>query len=184
MAAYARGYFPMGDPREGRLSWYRPDPRTIIPLEGFRTSRAAARRLRAARFAVTFDQDFDGVVAACARRRTTWITPEIRRAYGELHRRGLAHSAEAWQEGHLAGGVYGVRVGAAFMAESMFHRVTDAGMVALAALVAGLRERRFELLDVQFMTPHLKRCGAVEITAQDYEARLRRAVGRRIAWAT
>lgn len=165
----------MGDPDSGESFWLSPDPRAVIPLDHFHFSRTFSRRFRSGRFSVTFDQSFDSVVEACARRPRTWITPEIKSVYGALHRRGEAHSAEAWREGKLAGGVYGVTIGRAFMAESMFHDARDAGMAALAALVARLRTAGCELFDVQFTTPHLLRCGAAEIPRVEYLRRLRKA---------
>jgi leucyl/phenylalanyl-tRNA--protein transferase len=166
----------MADPDQGGILWFCPDPRTILPLESFTPSRSVRGKRRARRFAITFDRDFAGVLDACADRPRTWINAEIRRSYLELHRMGAgpegAHSVEAWLAGTLAGGLYGVRIGRAFMAESMFHRATDAGMAALAALVERLRERSFEILDVQFTTPHLRACGAVELPRDEYLRRL------------
>lgn len=161
----------------GESFWLSPEKRAVIPLENFRISKTLAQRIRSGRFPITFNQAFDPVVEACARRPRTWISKEIKSAYGALHRRGGAHSVEAWREGKLAGGVYGVAIGGAFMAESMFHDARDAGMAALAALVERLRDRGFELLDVQFLTAHLVRCGAVEISRQEYLRRLAKASG-------
>lgn len=144
-------------------------------------TKTLAAKVRAGRFPVTFNQAFAEVVAACADRAKTWIVPELKDAYLELHRRGFAHSVEAWKEGQLAGGVYGLSIGAAFMGESMFHNFTDGGMIALAALVARLKEKGFELFDVQFMTGHLKRCGAVEISRDAYLKRLSAAVKRDVS---
>lgn len=179
---YRLGAFPMADPETGEIGLFCPDPRTVIPLEGFHGSRRRARTIRSGRFEVTFDKAFDAVMAACAARPRTWLTPELARVYSALHRRGSAHSVEAWQDGKLVGGSYGVAIGAAFMAESMFHTATDAGMVALTALVERLKSRGFELFDVQYTTPHLKRCGAVEISREEYVAWVALAAAKPSAW--
>jgi len=177
LLAYRRGIFPMADERSGEVLWFRPDPRAIIPLDGFHISRSLARTIKRATFEIRVDTDFEGVMRACADRpEGTWISARFVEVYSALHRAGKAHSVEAWREGRLVGGVYGLALGGAFMAESMFHRETDASKVALAALVGRLRERRFILLDVQYVTPHLESLGAVEITRGDYERRLAAAL--------
>jgi leucyl/phenylalanyl-tRNA--protein transferase len=176
--AYRHGIFPMADERSGEVLWFRPDPRAIVPLDGFHTSRSLTRTLRRGLFEIRVDTDFEGVMRACADRpEGTWISGRFVDVYRALHRAGKAHSVEAWREGRLVGGVYGLALGGAFMAESMFHRETDASKVALAALVTRLREQGFVLLDVQYVTPHLESLGAVEITRQEYERRLERALG-------
>jgi len=175
--AYRHGIFPMADERSGEVLWFRPDPRAIIPLDGFHVSRSLARTLKGGRFEIRLDTDFEGVMRGCADRpEGSWIDERFVEVYGALHRAGKAHSVEAWREGRLAGGTYGVALGGAFMAESMFHRETDASKVALAALVERLGERGFTLLDVQYLTPHLASLGAVEISRREYEARLVRAL--------
>jgi leucyl/phenylalanyl-tRNA--protein transferase len=175
--AYRHGIFPMADERTAEILWFRPDPRAVIPLDGFHVSRSLARTLRRAVFDVRIDTDFEGVMRGCADRpEGTWISERFVEVYGALHRAGKAHSVEAWREGRLAGGVYGLALGGAFMAESMFHRETDASKVALAALTSRLRERGFILLDVQYVTPHLESLGAIEITRHEYERRLERAL--------
>ena len=170
--AYASGVFPMADDRSGRIRWYAPDPRAVIPLDAFHVPRSLRQSLRKGVFEVTVDADFAAVIRACAEREETWISAEIERAYIELHRLGLAHSVETWRAGRLAGGLYGVALGGAFFGESMFSRETDASKVALVALVERLRARGFVLLDTQFLTPHLARFGAVEIPRDEYEQRL------------
>ena len=178
LLAYRHGIFPMADERSGEVLWFRPDPRAIIPLDGFRVSRSLARTLRRGLFEIHLNTDFEGVMRGCADRpEGTWISERFIEVYGALHRAGKAHSVEAWRKGRLVGGVYGLALGGAFMAESMFHRETDASKVALAALVGRLRERRFVLLDVQYVTPHLESLGAVEITRREYERRLEEALG-------
>lgn len=179
---YRRGLFPMGDPDSGKLYVVDPDPRTIIPLDGYHMSATLARKVRAKRFPTTRDGAFKDVMKACADRPRKWITPELEEAYLELHERGFAHSVESWKEGALAGGVFGLAIGGAFMAESMFHDFTDGGMVAVSALVAHLRERGFTLLDVQFLTPHLGRSGAAEISKAEYLERLSSAIDKPCVW--
>jgi leucyl/phenylalanyl-tRNA--protein transferase len=175
--AYRHGIFPMADERSDEVLWFRPDPRAIIPLDGFHISRSLARTLRRGIFKIRVDTDFEGVMRGCADRpEGTWISERFVEVYAALHRAGKAHSVEAWREGRLVGGTYGVTLGGAFMAESMFHVETDASKVALAALCSRLREQGFILLDVQYVTPHLESLGAVEITRRDYERRLERAL--------
>ena len=173
--AYAQGIFPMGMP-EGEIAWFSPDPRGVLPLEGFRVPHGLARRLRRNPFEIRIDTVFEEVMRACAEREETWIDEEIVLSYTELHRLGFAHSVEAWHAGRLAGGLYGVALGGAFFGESMFHRETDASKVALHALVERLRERRFALLDIQWVTPHLATFGAVEIPRREYLRKLRAAI--------
>ena len=173
--AYAAGFFPMAN-GWGEIEWYRPDPRAILPLCGFYCSRRLARRIRQARYELTFDQDFRGVMLACADRDETWISDDIITAYCRLHADGCAHSVEIWQQGELAGGVYGVTLGGAMFAESMFHRATDASKLGLFHLVEHLRATGFKLLEVQFLTPHLRSLGAIEISDAEYVVRLRQAL--------
>ena len=175
--AYRHGIFPMADERSGEVLWFRPDPRAIIPVDDFHTSRSLARTIKRGLFEIRVNSDFEGVMRGCADRpEGSWISDRFVEVYGALHRAGKAHSVEAWHGGRLVGGVYGVALGGAFMAESMFHRETDASKVALAALVRRLREREFTLLDVQYVTPHLESLGATEITRHEYERRLERAL--------
>jgi leucyl/phenylalanyl-tRNA---protein transferase len=174
--AYRQGAFPMGSTHRSLFTWHRPDARAIIPLESFHVPRSLRRRMRRGGFEVAFDRDFAGVMRGCAAGRPVWITQEFHRVYGALHRRGRAHSAEVWQEGRLVGGLYGVHLGAAFFAESKFHRVTDASKVALVRMLERLRDRGFLLFDVQYRTPHLAQFGTVEIAAEDYATLLKRAL--------
>ena len=172
VSAYASGWFPMAV-EPGEIRWYSPDPRGIIPLDGFHVPSRLARVLRAGTFRIEIDRDFEGVIRACAdaeRREEsgTWIDDEILESYCALHEAGLAHSVEAWKDEQLAGGLYGVALGGAFFGESMFHHVTDASKVALAGLVDRLRVRGHRLLDVQWTTPHLERFGAIEIPRRRY----------------
>lgn len=184
LASYANGIFPMALDEEGRIGWFSPDPRAVIPLdERFHVPRGLRRALRKNPFKIRVNTAFDRVIAACATAHgSTWISPEIQRAYRELHRRGHAHSVECWLENRLAGGLYGVAIGAAFCGESMFHHVTDASKVALVALVERLRSRGFELLDTQWVTPHLRTFGAMEISRATYLRLLKKALRRNPAF--
>ncbi|HEV2811534.1 MAG TPA: leucyl/phenylalanyl-tRNA--protein transferase [Acidimicrobiales bacterium] len=181
LAAYRSGLFPMPFPRmAGRslLAWWSPDPRAVLPLDGLVVSRSLRRSCR--RFEVRVDSAFEEVVHACAdpRRDGTWITPEVGRAYIRLHRLGWAHSVEAWDEGRLAGGLYGVAIGGLFAGESMFHHQRDASKVALVGLVRALRAGGGGLLDVQWMTPHLASLGAVDVSRGEYLGLLSDALRR------
>ncbi len=165
--AYRSGVFPMAM-ENGEIAWFSPDPRAIIPLDEFHVPHGLRRRLKRREFEIRIDQSFEEVMRACAERDETWINEEIVESYVELHHRGAAHSVEAWQNGELAGGLYGVAQGGAFFGESMFHRVTDASKIALHALVERLRARGFTLLDTQWITPHLRTLGAFEIPRSVY----------------
>jgi len=178
LAAYRAGIFPMPITGVPELAWFSPDPRGTLPLAGFAPSRSLRRAVR--RFRVTADRAFADVVAGCAdpRRPGGWISPDIRAAYAGLHALGWAHSVEVRDaDGTLAGGLYGVEIGGLFAAESKFHRRTDASKVALAGLVARLRDAGgARLLDVQWRTDHLATLGVVEIRRADYLRRLRAAL--------
>ena len=161
----------------GDIEWFSPNPRGIIPLETFHVPHALERVLRKGLFEVRIDTSFTEVMRRCAERPDTWINEEIIRSYTRLHELEQAHSVETWLDGKLAGGLYGVSIGGAFFGESMFHNVTDASKVALCALIDRLRAKRFTLLDTQWLTPHLARFGAVEITRRQYMHRLAGALG-------
>jgi leucyl/phenylalanyl-tRNA--protein transferase len=163
----------MGD---DSIQWFSPDPRAILPLEEFHVPHALRRLMRKKVFETTIDNAFSKVIEACAKREDTWINLEIIESYTRLHELGCAHSVEAWKEGALAGGLYGVAVGGAFFGESMFHHVTDASKIALVALVEHLRARKFALLDTQWLTPHLQQFGGIEISRNQYLRLLQRAV--------
>lgn len=178
--AYAQGIFPMAD-SDGAIYWYDPDPRAIIPLDdNFHVPRSLAKRMRRGGFEVRFDTNFRAVMAACAEagpgREETWINEEFIDNYSELYEAGFAHSVEVWMEGRLAGGLYGVSIRGLFAGESMFSRVTDGSKIALVALVAHLRRRRFLLLDTQFTTPHLLRFGTVTVPRSRYKRLLEQAL--------
>ena len=181
LRAYAVGIFPMAESRyDPEIHWIDPDLRGILPLDGLHVPRRLRRQLRRPQFDIQVNAAFHEVIRECATpapdRRDTWINPVIEDLYGDLHRMGFAHSVECWREDRLVGGLYGVSLGAAFFGESMFSRESDASKVALVHLVARLRKGGFELLDTQFQTPHLRQFGVLEITREDYRARLARAV--------
>lgn len=174
---YRRGVFPMADSRyDSDFYLVEPRQRGVIPLDGFHVSRRLARTVRSDRFRVAVDEDFEGVVAACAASRPgrldTWINAPIERLYGELFARGQAHSVEVYENGELAGGLYGVSLGAGFFGESMFSHRRDASKTALVHLVARLISGGYRLLDTQFQTPHLQQFGTVEIEREAYQRRL------------
>ncbi|MBN1491460.1 MAG: leucyl/phenylalanyl-tRNA--protein transferase [Phycisphaerae bacterium] len=182
IAAYQQGIFPMDV--DGELHWFSPDPRAILPVDGFRVSRTLRQRCRQGTYKIRIDERFTEVMRACAdRSEGTWISDAIVDAYTKLHTLGLAHSVEAYDADGLAGGLYGVTLGGAFFGESMFHRRRDASKVALVALVERMRERGYRLLDVQFTTPHLEQFGVIEIPRAEYLDRLAKATGTRCRFA-
>jgi leucyl/phenylalanyl-tRNA--protein transferase len=175
LLAYRRGVFPWYD-EPGPVLWWSPDPRAIIELDGLHIPRRLARTLRSGEFRITIDEDFEGVIRGCAdREEGTWITADMIRAYEALHRAGHAHSLEVWSDDQLAGGIYGVAIGGFFAGESMFTRRRDASKVALVHLVGHLRARGYRLFDIQLLTDHTRRLGAIEIPRRQYLARLREA---------
>jgi len=187
LKAYAAGIFPMAeDEDDPTLFWVEPRERGIMPLDGFRIGRRLARTVRADAFEVRVDHDFDAVIAGCAAPRRdrdrTWISERIRRLYGELFDLGQCHTVETYRAGRLVGGLYGVRLGAAFFGESMFHRERDASKVALVHLVARLKRGGFRLLDTQFVTQHLAQFGAVEVPRREYKRLLAAALDEPAEW--
>jgi leucyl/phenylalanyl-tRNA--protein transferase len=174
--AYHAGVFPWFGETDPIL-WWSPDPRAIIELDGLHVSRRLARTRRSGKFRLTIDRAFEAVINTCADRDGgTWITRAMIVAYLRLHRLGIAHSVEAWHQGRLAGGVYGVAMAGFFSGESMFTDVTDASKVALAFLFDHLRARRFQLFDTQVRTSHTTSMGAIEIPRREYLIRLRGAL--------
>lgn len=161
---------------DGSIEWFSPDPRGIIPLDGFHAPHGIAKLMRKGAFEIRINASFTEVMRRCAEREETWINAEIISSYTRLHQLGRAHSVETWQDGMLVGGLYGVALGGAFFGESMFHEVTDASKVALVALVDRMRAQRFTLLDTQWLTPHLARFGATEVSRRQYMHLLGRAV--------
>lgn len=181
LKAYASGVFPMAESATDlEVFWVRPETRGIIPLDAFHVPKSLRKVIRQNRFDIRIDTDFAGVIEGCAEirgeRHTTWINAPIREAYMQLHERGHCHSVEAWEDGRLAGGLYGVTLGRVFFGESMFSRETDASKVCLVHLVERLRQRGFELLDTQFTTEHLKRFGAIDVQRARYEKMLEGAL--------
>ena len=177
LKAYACGIFPMAESAEDpALYWIEPERRGIIPLDRFHLSSRLARTVRSDRFTVAVDRDFDAVLDGCSEpmpgRTRTWINGRIRNLYRKLYERGDCHTVEAYEDGELVGGLYGVSLGRAFFGESMFHRARDASKVALVHLVARLRAGRYRLLDTQFVTEHLRTFGAVEVSRPAYHKML------------
>lgn len=169
LAAYRGGYFPMPDPDTEEILWFNPDPRAIIPLDQFHVSRSLRRTAKKGLFEVSFDRNFAGVIEGCADRAATWISADIKRAYLRLFELGFGHSVEVWGDnGALLGGLYGLSQGGVFHAESMFSRSKDASKIALWALTGRMKDCGMSLLEVQFMTPHLKSLGAVNISKNKY----------------
>ncbi len=182
LSAYSQGIFPMAhEDEDWEVYWYAPDPRAIFPFDEFHVPRSLAKTIRQGKFEVRVDHDFEAVMRECAAPRPgqgLWISEQLIEAYVELHELGFAHSVETWQDGKLVGGLYGVSLRGLFAGESMFSRVADASKVALVYLVERLQERRFTLLDTQFMTDHLKRFGAREIPREEYEELLEVAMAQ------
>jgi leucyl/phenylalanyl-tRNA--protein transferase len=180
LSAYRRGVFPWSS--DPVVTWWSPDPRAVFNLETWRPHRTILRSIRKAGWRISLDEDFSGVMRACAApapgREETWITPDFIETYGALHRRGLAHSVEVWEGCELVGGIYGVSIGGFFGGESMFHRRTDASKAAVTHLVERLRAGEFTLFDAQVMNPHLERLGAIDMPRAGYLERLRVALGR------
>ena len=174
-ACYRAGAFPMDD-GYGRLGLYRSDPRSILELDSLHVSKSLARVVRKGTYEIHVDRNFEAVIRACADREDTWISAEIIHAFIQFHEAGKAHSVEAYSDGELVGGLYGVALGGAFMGESMFSRMRDASKVCLVHLVERLRERGYVLLDCQIQNDHLARLGAVEIPQSEYLERLAEAL--------
>jgi leucyl/phenylalanyl-tRNA---protein transferase len=177
--AYSQGYFPMADARHGTIAWYSPEPRAIIPLDGFNVPRSLKQFLKKSGFQVTMDRAFRQVIESCANRprgEDTWINDEIIEVYTELHLRGIAHSVETWAGERLVGGLYGISIGGAFFGESMYSGEANASKTALVRLAGHLVSRGYALLDTQIMNEHVRQFGAVEISRTEYLSRLRYAI--------
>ncbi|MEM1235076.1 MAG: leucyl/phenylalanyl-tRNA--protein transferase [Pseudomonadota bacterium] len=169
LRAYQAGIFPMSEARHSEtLFWVDPERRGVIPLDGLHISRSLRRDIRRADYEMRINTDFSGVLEGCANRAETWINEELQHLYHRLYAARRAHSMEIWQDGRLAGGIFGVAIGGAFFGESMFSARTNASKIAMVYLVDRLRETGFELFDTQFLTDHLASLGAVEITRGDY----------------
>ena len=184
--AFRHGIFPWPVNDRSPLFWWSPDPRAIIGLDQLHIPRRLARTIRSGKFQVTCDRDFPGVIRGCANAHSgqggTWITPKMIVAYEHMHQLGYAHSIEVWREDLLVGGTYGISIGGLFAAESMFHRATDASKVALVHLVAHLRARGYELLDIQQLTAHTRRLGGIEIPRSSYLKLLAKAVEKTVTF--
>ena len=181
LAAYSLGIFPMAESASSKeLFWFDPKRRGVLPLDEFHIPRRLRRTLRQGQAEIRIDHDFDAVIAGCSApargREGTWMNSEIRRVYRALFDQGACHTVEVYENGELTGGLYGVSIGAAFFGESMFHRRTDASKIALAFLVARLKAGGFTLLDTQFVTDHLTRFGAIEVSRREYHEMLDEAL--------
>ncbi|MFZ1083293.1 MAG: leucyl/phenylalanyl-tRNA--protein transferase [Candidatus Kryptoniota bacterium] len=181
LGAYSMGYFPMADDDKA-ISWYSPDPRTIIPLDNYNIPRSTKQLIKKEVFKIETDAHFEEVIRGCANRTETWISEEIIESYMELHRIGYAHSVESFDLNGFAGGLYGVALGTAFFGESMFSLKSGASKIALAFLVKHLSENGFTLLDTQYMTPHLQKFGAIEIPKKKYIQLLSEAMTKRASF--
>ncbi len=168
LAAYSNGFFPMADSATGPVHWYSPDPRAIIPIYSVKPPHSVRQLLKKGVFEIRKDYNFEQVIMQCARRPDTWINNTIVNSYINLYRLGYAHSVETYQDGKLVGGLYGVAIGAAFFGESMFSLVSNASKVAFYHLVEHLKENGFVLLDSQFINPHTRMLGAIEIPRLQY----------------
>jgi leucyl/phenylalanyl-tRNA--protein transferase len=177
---YAQGAFPMADEKTGIINWYLPEKRTVIPLDNYNTPRSLKKVIKESGFNFKIDDDFLSVVKNCANRKPTWISDELIEAYLQLEKLGYVHTVETWQKGKLVGGLYGIAIRGAFFGESMFSKVSQASKAALIKLIEHLNQKQFTLLDVQYMTPHLKMFGAVEISFEEYEELLVKAYKKEI----
>lgn len=173
---YSHGIFPMADNDSGEISLYSPDPRAIIDLNRFHISDTLRKTYRSNRFEIRFNTCFERVMRLCADRVSTWISEDLIESYLQLHKLNYAFSVEAWKDNTLAGGLYGVAINGAFFGESMFHVTRDASKVALVALVDRMKNKKMALLDTQYITPHLKRFGAIEISREKYLQILKQAL--------
>jgi len=174
--AYCSGFFPMADEATAEIRWFSPDPRGILDLDEFSIPRSLRQAIRKGSMSIRINEQFEVVMRECSRRKETWISEDLIKSYAHLHELGFAHSVEAWSGEDFAGGLYGVAIGGAFFGESMVSLRRDASKVALAALVERLKERGYELLDTQYMTPHLRRFGGREIPRAEYMKRLGSAI--------
>jgi len=183
LRAYSIGMFPMAESADDpTLFWVDPEERGIFPIDGLIVSKSLAKVVRSDRYEIRIDSDFDGVMDGCAGgdayRPSTWINERIRKLYYDLYRQGHVHTVEAWQDGVLVGGLYGLAIGSAFFGESMFNTARDASKVCLTHLMARLRAGGFTLLDTQFVTEHLATLGAVAVSRRKYHRMLDKAIGK------
>jgi leucyl/phenylalanyl-tRNA--protein transferase len=176
LQGYSMGIFPMADPEDNAIHWYEPEMRGIMPLDQFKVSKSLRKRILNEEFDVTMNKAFSEVIRCCAEREETWISDEIQEVYTELNEMGYAHSIECWKGEELVGGLYGVAIDQAFFGESMFHKSTDASKVALYYLVEWLKANNYQLLDMQYLTPHLESMGGVAISAIEYKKKLHNSI--------
>ena len=174
--AYSSGLFPMADLETGKISWYQPDPRAIIPLDQFHVSRSLRKLIKKNPYRISYSESFSDVMEQCSMREDTWISDSFIKAYSRMNRMGAAQSVEVWEGDELVGGVYGLNMGGAFFAESMFHRRANTSKLALYYLVEKLKECGFSLLECQFLTDHLRSLGAVEVSDEFYQRNLKEAI--------
>jgi len=177
---YASGAFPMADENTGEINWFMPEIRTIIPLDNYNIPRSLKKIIKTNEFEIKFDSNFLSIVKACAARETTWISDELIQAYLKLEELGHIHTVEVWKDNKLTGGLYGVSYAGAFFGESMFSTEPQTSKIALVKLLEHLKEKDFLLLDVQYMTPHLKMFGATEISFEEYNQLLYLACSRKV----
>lgn len=169
---YSQGAFPMADEETGIINWYLPEKRTIIPLDNYNYPRSLKKTILESNFEFKTDSNFLAVVKNCANRKPTWISNELIDAYLNLEKFGFIHTMETWQKGKLVGGLYGIAIKGAFFGESMFSKVSQASKAALIKLIEHLTDQNFTLLDVQYITPHLKMFGAIEISFEEFQTLL------------
>ena len=174
---YAQGAFPMAD-ENGKIDWYQPKTRTIIPLDKYNIPRSLKKFMDTSDYKIKYDNDVMEIVRQCAKRKQTWISPELVEAYKGIHEIGFLHSVEVYQNNKLVGGLYGVTIGGAFFGESMFSKKSQASKTALAKLLERLRKKGFVVLDIQFLTPHLEMFGATEIDFEEYALLLEKAYSK------
>lgn len=174
--AYRNGYFPMADPETGKIYWYSPNPRAIFDLNNFHIPKSLKKKINANIFEFKINHNFSKVINFCAQRKETWISKEIIESYILLNKLGYAYSFETYYKNELAGGLYGVAIGGAFFGESMFYKITDASKAALVFLVETLKKCGYILLDTQYITNHLTKFGAIEITKNEYLMLLKNAL--------
>lgn len=174
--AYSLGLFPMADIETGKLNWYKPDPRAIISLEKFHVSRSLRRLIKRSKYRISYSTQFSNVMRECSKRKNTWISTNLINSYTVMFRMGAGQSIEVWEDQVLVGGVYGINLGGAFFAESMFHNKSNTSKLALFYLIEKLKENNFVLLECQYMTDHLRSLGAEEISDIKYQKILKKAI--------
>ena len=180
--AYCQGYFPMADGQSGEINWYSPELRAIFPIEKIKPPKTLLKELAKKPMKCTVNNHFEAIIHFCSERKTTWISEEIIKMYGELHKLGFAHSIETWQDGKIVGGLYGVSIGGVFFGESMFNHVSNASKVAFYFLIEYLKRKKFSLLDSQFINDFTKQLGAIEIPRKNYLEKLELAINQKCSF--